>query len=155
MRLRFLWPGKTRNRELRILQDFYAERIRALADVEIFETREARGLPEKQADTIKALEAGGLEKHLEDAYIICLLDRGTEMTSQELARLIGGVERNSAKPLAFVVGGFLGLADRVLARADVRLSLSRMTFSHELSRIMLLEQVYRALTIHRGRHYAK
>ena len=137
------------------MQDFYAERIRALADVEIIETREARGLPENQAGKIKDLEAVGLEKHLEDAYIICLLDRGTEMTSQELARFIGTVERNSAKPLAFVVGGFLGLADRVVGRADLRVSLSRMTFSHELSRIMLLEQIYRALTIHRGRHYAK
>jgi len=56
--------------------------------------------------------------------------------------------------LAFVVGGFLGLADRVVEKADMRMSLSRMTFSHELARVLLLEQVYRALTVLGGRHYA-
>ena len=155
MRLRFVWPGKTRNPELRALQGFYAERIRPLADTEIIETREARGLQERYAGKIKNLEAAGLEKHLQDAYIICLLDQGKEMTSQEFARFFGGAERESGKPLAFVVGGFLGLAESIIARADLRLALSRMTFSHELSRVILLEQVYRALTIHRGRHYAK
>ena len=53
------------------------------------------------------------------------------------------------------MGGFLGLADRIVEKADMRLSLSRMTFSHELARILLLEQVYRALTIIGGRQYAK
>ena len=62
---------------------------------------------------------------------------------------------DSGKPLAFVVGGFLGLADRIRDRADLTMSLSRMTFSHELARVVLLEQVYRALTVVGGRHYAK
>jgi 23S rRNA (pseudouridine1915-N3)-methyltransferase len=61
----------------------------------------------------------------------------------------------AGRPPAFVIGGFLGLADRITEGADLRLSLSRLTFSHELSRVILLEQVYRALTIIRGRHYAK
>ena len=77
------------------------------------------------------------------------------MTSREFSSFLRGRAADAGKPLAFVVGGFLGLADRILERADLRLSLSRMTFSHELSRVILLEQVYRALTIIRGRHYAK
>ena len=87
--------------------------------------------------------------------MISLEDKGKEMTSREFARFLGSREHDSGKPLAFVVGGFLGLADRLTENADMRLSLSRMTFSHELVRVLLLEQVYRALTVIRGRHYAK
>jgi 23S rRNA (pseudouridine1915-N3)-methyltransferase len=155
MRLRFLWPGKTKNPDLRGLQGFYEARIRSFATLEIIETRETRGLEEKHADKIKDLEARGLERHLDGAYVICLDDRGREMSSAEFARFLRGREKESGKPLAFVVGGFLGLADRIAERADLTLSLSRLTFSHELARVVLLEQVYRALTIVGGRHYAK
>lgn len=155
MRLKFLWPGKTKSPELRGLQGFYEARIRPLAAIEVIETREARGLEEKHAGKIKDLEARGMERHLEGAYVICLDDRGKEMTSDEFAGFFRSRERDSGKPLAFVVGGFLGLAERLAERADMTLSLSRMTFSHELARVLLLEQVYRALTVLGGRHYAK
>ena len=155
MRLKFLWPGRTKSPEIRGLLGFYEARIRPFAACEIVETRQARGLEERQADRIKDLEAVGFEKHFEGAYVISLDDRGREMTSDEFARFLRGREQESGKPLVFVVGGFLGLADRITERADLRLSLSRMTFSHELARVLLLEQVYRALTIIGGRHYAK
>lgn len=155
MRLKFLWPGKTKNPDLRGLQGFYEARIRSLAGLETIETREARGLEEKHAEKIKDLEARGLERHLEGAYVICLDERGREMSSTEFARFLRSRERESGMPLAFVAGGFLGLADRILERADLKMSLSRLTFSHELARVVLLEQVYRALTIVGGRHYAK
>jgi 23S rRNA (pseudouridine1915-N3)-methyltransferase len=155
MRLRFLWPGRTKNPEFRGLQGFYEARIRSLAAVEIIETREARGLEEKHASKIMDLEARGLEKHLDGDYVICLDDHGKEMTSDEFARFLRGRDRESGRPLAFVIGGFLGLADRIRDRADLTMSLSRMTFSHELARVVLLEQVYRALTVVGGRHYAK
>ena len=155
MRLKFLWPGRTKGPELRGLQGFYEARIRSLAAVEIIETREARGLEERHAAKIKDLEARGLEKYFDGAYVICLDEGGKEMTSEELAGLLRRRERASGTPLLFVVGGFLGLAERIVERADLRLSLSRMTFSHELARVVLLEQVYRALTIVGGRHYAK
>lgn len=155
MRLKFLWPGKTKSPELRALQEFYVARIGALASLDVVETREARGVEEKYPDKIRALEARGLEKHLKGVYIICLLDQGTEMTSREFARFIRGRAEAVGKPLAFVVGGFLGLADAIVERADARLSLSRLTLPHELCRVVLLEQVYRALTIIEGRQYAK
>ena len=155
MRLRFLWPGRTKNPEFRGLQVFYESRIRSLAAVEIIEARAARGLEDKHAGKIKDLEARGLEKHLDGAYVICLGDRGKEMTSDDFARFLRGRGKESGKPLAFVVGGHLGLADRIAERADMTMSLSRLTFSHELARVVLLEQVYRALTIVGGRHYAK
>lgn len=155
MRLKFLWPGRTKSPELRGLLGFYEARIRPFAACEIVETRQARGIDESQAGRIKDLEAVGFGKHLDGAYSVCLDDRGKEMTSDEFARFLRARERESGRPVVFVVGGFLGLADAVLERADMRLSLSRMTFSHELARVLLLEQVYRALTIIGGRHYAK
>jgi len=155
MRLKFLWPGRTKNPELRALQDLFAARIKSFAACRIVETREARGIDERFPEKIKDIEAQGLERHIEGAYVICLGDQGREMTSQEFARFLRGRERDSGRPLAFVVGGFLGLADRLVGKADLNLSLSRLTFSHELSRVILLEQVYRALTINRGRKYAK
>ncbi|HDT14473.1 MAG TPA: hypothetical protein ENO03_08985, partial [Candidatus Aminicenantes bacterium] len=102
MRLRFLWPGKTKNPELRGVQDLYRSRIRPLADIEIVETRAARGLEEKHAGRIKELEAQGLERHLAGAYVICLDERGKEMTSGELARFLRSRERDSGTTLAFV-----------------------------------------------------
>ena len=155
MRLRFLWPGKTKSPEFRALLDLYAARIRPLASVEIVESRVARGLDENAAEKIMDIEAQGLEKQLKGDYIICLVDKGTQMTSEELAAFLRGRERESGRAVAFVVGGFLGLADRLLAAADLRLSLSRMTFSHELARVVLMEQVYRSLSMARGLHYAK
>lgn len=155
MRIKFLWPGRTKSPELRELLGFYEARIRPFAACEVIETRAARGLGEELAGRIKEIEAAGFEKHLDGAYVISLDDRGKEMTSDEFARFLSGREMGSGKPLAFVVGGFLGLAERIAERADMRLSLSRMTFSHELARVLLLEQVYRALTIIGGRHYAK
>lgn len=152
--LTFLWPGRTRTPELRALEEFYAGRIRTLAPCRIIETREARGFDESRADRILEYEAQGLEKRLQDHYIICLFDQGTEMSSIEFARWVS--RRLAApRPAAFVVGGFRGLAGRLLERADLRLSLSKMTMSHELCRVVLLEQVYRALTIVHGRQYAK
>jgi 23S rRNA (pseudouridine1915-N3)-methyltransferase len=155
MRLKFLWPGRTKSPEIRVLQEAYLAKIKAYAGCEIVETRGARGMSEKLEEKIKETEAKGIEKHLGDGFVICLTDRGKEMTSQEFAGFLGRREQESSRPPTFVVGGFLGLAERLLGRADFQLSLSRMTFSHELCRIVLMEQIYRALTIMRGHQYAK
>jgi 23S rRNA (pseudouridine1915-N3)-methyltransferase len=155
MRLKILWPGKTRNRELRALQEFYLEKINRLEKCELIQTKEAKGIPEKFADRIKEIEAAGIEEHLGDDYLIGLSDRGKEMNSIEFTRFLEKLASYSARVNTFAVGGFLGLEERILRRADFLLSLSRMTFSHELSRVMLLEQIYRSLTIIKGRKYPK
>jgi 23S rRNA (pseudouridine1915-N3)-methyltransferase len=155
MDLKFVWPGRTRTPELRSLQELHVDRIRSMAACRVIESREARGIGERAAEKIKEIEALGLERHLDNDYIICLVDDGEEMSSTEFARFLEKRRLGPCRSLAFVVGGFLGLAGRILERADLRLSLSRMTFSHELARVVLLEQVYRSLTIVKGKHYAK
>jgi 23S rRNA (pseudouridine1915-N3)-methyltransferase len=122
---------------------------------ELLQTKEARGIEEKFSEKIKEIEAKGLEKHFRDDYIICLFDGGREMNSPEFARFLDHLSSSTSRGITFVVGGFLGLSERILKRANFLLSLSKMTFSHELSRIVLLEQIYRALTLAGGRHYAK
>lgn len=136
------------------MQESYLARIRRLEPCDLVETKEVRGLEDRYAERIKEIEAKNLEKHLEDDYIICLFDEGREMSSKDLARFLEK-RLSTSRGATFVVGGFAGLAERITKRADLLLSLSRMTFSHELCRLVLLEQIYRALTIMKGKHYAK
>ena len=155
MKIKILWPGRTRNREIKSLQEFYLKRINQLETCELIQTKEAKGIAEKFAHRIKKIEASGLEKKLKDDYIICLFDEGKKMNSIEFARFLEKRTSSSTPVITFVVGGFLGLEERILKKADFLLSLSQMTFSHELSRIMLLEQIYRSLTTIKGKKYAK
>ncbi len=155
MQLKVLWPGKTRHGPVGELQAHYLKRINSLERCQLFETREAKGIPESQEAKIKKIEAAGLEKHLKDDYVVCLFDKGREMDSNQFAVFLERTAMDQPHAISFVVGGFLGLADEILQRADMRLSLSPMTFSHELTRIVLLEQIYRALTIMKGHNYAK
>jgi 23S rRNA (pseudouridine1915-N3)-methyltransferase len=154
MKIKILWPGRTKNAAIRALEGFYLERIQALASCQVIATPAARGLEERFAKKIKEIEAKGLEKLFKDDYIVCLIDEGQEMSSKEFAAFL---ERAAAsfKAVTFVAGGFLGLASSVLERANLRLSLSRMTLSHELCRAVLMEQLYRSLSIMKGRPYAK
>ena len=155
MKIRILWPGKTRNQNMRELQGSYLEKINRLERCELIETKEAKGIAEKMGKKILAIEADGLEKHMKGDYIICLVDKGKEMNSEEFARFLGERKVNSTSTVTFIMGGFLGLADRILKKSHFLLSLSKMTLSHELSRVVLLEQIYRSLTILHGRQYAK
>ena len=155
MKLKILWPGKTHNRDIRCLQEFYLTKINRLEKCDLIETKEAKGIAEKFEKKIKTIEADGLEKYFKDDYIICLHDKGKEMNSDEFSRFLEKITANSRRTITFVIGGFLGLEERLIKKADFLLSLSRMTFSHELSRAVLLEQIYRSLAILKGRKYAK
>lgn len=155
MKLKILWPGGTRNRYIKSFQDDYINRIGHLNRCELIETKEAKGINEKHEFKIMDIEAQGLEKHFDSDYIICLSDKGKEMSSIEFTRFLEELASQSFRAATFVVGGFLGLDKRILQRADFLLSLSKMTFSHELIRLILLEQIYRSLTILKGQHYAK
>lgn len=150
-----MWPGKTRNQYLRALLEDYLSRLQLFCRSRIVETAEARGLKESSPGLILEKEARGLERHLKDGYIICLSDKGRMMTSEELAGLMEKQAMVSARKIIFLVGGFLGLAPGLMRKANLLLSLSPMTFSHELTRVILLEQVYRAMNLIKGYSYPK
>jgi len=155
IRLKILWPGKTSHPELRSLQDYYLKKINMRAKCELVEVKEARGISEKYSDRILEREASNLEKHIKDDFIVCLTDTGKELKSNEFARFLDRTSAGTGKIITIVIGSFLGLGNRILSRADYLLSLSKMTYSHELCRIMLLEQLYRALSILQRSQYAK
>ncbi|MCP2518926.1 23S rRNA (pseudouridine(1915)-N(3))-methyltransferase RlmH [Candidatus Aminicenantes bacterium AC-708-M15] len=155
MKIRIIWPGKTKNKILKSLEENYLKKINQFIPCQIIETKEAKGIKEKFIKKIREKECKALENYLEDNYIICLTEKGKEMSSMEFAKFLEKLSISSPKDLVFVVGGYAGLDEKIIKRANFLLSLSKMTFTHELSRVILLEQIYRAFSIIRGRKYAK
>jgi 23S rRNA (pseudouridine1915-N3)-methyltransferase len=153
VKLRVVAVGKDRSGLYAPAVAEYAKRLARYARFEIVEVPEAR----KHAGTPRAKDEEGealLAKIGDRERVVVLDERGAEETSAAFARR---VERWLAqgRDVALVVGGSDGLAPAVLARADETLALSRMTLAHRLARLVLVEQLYRAMTILRGEPYHK
>jgi len=152
MRLRIIWIGKTRDARLRALIDDYAERLGHFARCEVTELRELGRSDKAGIDK----ETKRISDGLRSGSVTVLLDAdGVEWTSQQLAAQVQGWEGSGIKEVAFVIGGPNGVADDFKARVDKRWSLSRLTLTHEMARVLLLEQLYRAYTIIHGLPYQK
>ncbi|HKC62967.1 MAG TPA: 23S rRNA (pseudouridine(1915)-N(3))-methyltransferase RlmH [Pyrinomonadaceae bacterium] len=153
MYLRFVWVGKTRNEHLRALVDDYLARLRRFVRSEVTELRESsarearEGIEEEGRRIIGALRS--------DALTVLLDVEGREWSSFDLAGEIEKWQSEGRKEVAFVIGGHNGVSKEVAARAQIRWSLSRLTFTHEMARILLAEQLYRAYTIINGLPYQK
>jgi 23S rRNA (pseudouridine1915-N3)-methyltransferase len=144
MRLRIIWIGKTRDARLRALIDDYAERLAHFARCELTELRELGRTDKTGIDK----EAKSISDALRPGSVTVLLDsEGTEWTSQELAAQMESWEGSGIKEVAFVIGGPNGFTGELKSRADKRWSLSRLTLTHEMARVLLFEQLYRAYTI--------
>jgi len=130
----------------------YTRLLRRHARVEIEELKEAGGDPRRRTELLEK-EAVDLLRRLPERAFVCALDRdGGERSSVDLAELVEE-RRHSGEDLCFVVGGPFGLAPSVLERADERLSLGRITLPHQLARVVLLEQLFRAHKIVAGEPY--
>ena len=152
MRIRIIWPGKTRDARLRALIEDYSERLSHFARCEVTELRELGRTDKTGIDR----ETKRISDALRPGSITVLLDPdGTEWSSQQLAAQVQSWEGSGIKEVAFVIGGPNGLADGFKSRADKRWSLSRLTLTHEMARVLLLEQLYRAYTIIHGLPYQK
>ena len=152
MRIRIIWTGKTRDARLRALIEDYAERISHFTRCEVTELRELGRTDKTGIDK----ESKRISDGLRPGSVTVLLDPdGTEWTSQQLAAQVQKWEGNGIKEVAFVVGGPNGVADDLKSRVDKRWSLSRLTLTHEMARVVLLEQLYRAYTIVHGLPYQK
>ena len=156
MELSFVFVGRVKERYLEEGVADYLGRVRRYLRAEVRLVKaEARG---GATDGAKALakEALRLSQALAGAdYVICLDKGGRQLTSEGLAALLDELMRRGVKRAAFVIGGASGLPPEVAARANLTLSLGAMTFTHEMSRLILLEQTYRALTIRAGEPYHK
>jgi 23S rRNA (pseudouridine1915-N3)-methyltransferase len=153
MKLHFVWIGKTRDRNCAALVADYLDRTRRFVHYEVSELKDQSGADEKR---MIAAEGRKLISAIERDDFVALLDeKGGEFDSPQFAEFIAERQRAGTKRLAFVIGGFAGVSDEVRQRADLRLSLSRMTLTHELARVFLTEQVYRAFTLLAGSPYHK
>jgi len=143
MKFRIIWAGKTKEKYAAEGVEKYLRLLRPLAGVEVVEVGEQKSGPEAER-----LRKEG-EKILRQTESYVLLDeRGREMSSVELAEALRDRPRTD-----FVVGGPYGVSDEVRRAASETLSLSRMTLAHEMARLLLLEQLYRAATILKGGGY--
>jgi len=143
MKIRLILLGKTRRSEIRALVDDYLGRIRRFAEVELTELRE---------DSAASLRKLTLDPA---ATVVLLDDAGKPQTSAQFAKWLGQARDRGARELVFLCGAAEGFPKALRCRATQKLSLSSLTFSHELARAMLAEQLYRAFAILAGHPYPK
>jgi 23S rRNA (pseudouridine1915-N3)-methyltransferase len=151
--------GKLKEKYLKQGIDEYLKRLTAYAKVEVIELPDEKApeqLSEIEMEQVKNKEGERLlAKISPDTYVIALAIEGKQRSSEELAEMIDKLATYGKSKIAFVIGGSLGLSKDVLNRADEKLSFSKMTFPHQLMRLILLEQVYRAYRINRNEPYHK
>ena len=159
MNVKVLCVGKLKEKFYTEACNEFKKRISRYADIEIIEVNDEKA-PEQLSPALmeQVKDAEGkrmLEKVLPGEYLIAMDLKGKELTSPELSQLMEEVMNSGKSKISFAIGGSLGLSAEVLARADKRISFGKPTFSHQIFRIMLLEQIYRAFKIMRNEPYHK
>lgn len=152
MKIKFLWIGRSKDANFCDLIDLYSKRLRHYCTHEIHECKETKGRLE--SDDLKRREAEVLLRQVDPQDHLVLLDeRGKQYTSVELSDFFQA-QMNQARPrLVFAIGGAFGVDASVTKRADFVWSLSKLTLTHDMARVFLMEQTYRAFTILRGERY--
>lgn len=154
MKIRLLLIGKTEEEYLRAGIRVYETRIRHYVPFEIVEIPAVKNTAKLSPEAQNAAEAELIRKRTAPGDIVVLLDeRGREMSSAEFASFLGRQFLSGGKTLVFVVGGAFGLDPSLKKGSSEILSLSRMTFSHQMVRLFFTEQLYRGLTILKGESY--
>lgn len=157
MNIRLVSVGRIKERSIQAAMAEYAKRLSAYGRLEMVTVND-EPVPDRpsEAQSRAILEAEGdrLLRHVpRSSHLVALDVAGTQMTSEEFATYLQQVAFRGQREVAFVIGGTLGLSPQVLGRADLRLSLSRLTFTHQLVPLLLLEQLFRAAKIQRGETY--
>lgn len=144
MKIKVAWIGKTKEAAIQSLTDEYLKRIARYAEIE--------GLTLKDEAAVLALARGERGKDRGRDKLVLLDSRGKQFSSEELAAFLDR-EQVAALPLLFAIGGSDGFSDEARRQAPLTLSLGKMTLPHELARVVLLEQIYRAFTILKNHPY--
>ena len=154
MKITLLTVGKTDKDWVKQGLDIYLARLRHYIPFNIIEIPELRNTSSLSREQIKDKEGELILKNLKPADDVILLDEhGKEYTSVQLAGILQGKINYECKDIVFVIGGAYGFSDAVYARANSKISLSKMTFSHQMVRTIFTEQLYRAFTIMKGEPY--
>lgn len=156
MRLEFLFLGKTRESYLDEGISDFLNRLNRFVATEIRIIKEKRWSKGTAAATIRAEEGKLLLRNASEHALLVALDRkGRQLSSEMLAEQLSRWEEQNRRCVTFIIGGHLGLDPLVLEKSNEVISLSQMTFTHEMSRLILLEQLYRAYSIKAGSRYHK
>jgi 23S rRNA (pseudouridine1915-N3)-methyltransferase len=154
MKIVFLTVGKTEDAYLKDGIDKYVKRLKHYTKLEVIELDALKNTKALTPEQQKTKEAEMILKKLSPLDHVVLLDEnGTEFTSKQFANYLDKKAISSTSTLIFIVGGPYGFDQTVYARANDKLSLSRMTFSHQMIRLLFTEQLYRAFTIIKGEPY--
>ncbi|WP_243387195.1 23S rRNA (pseudouridine(1915)-N(3))-methyltransferase RlmH [Bacillus kexueae] len=159
MNIQIITIGKLKEKYLKQGINEFLKRLSPYAKVDIIELPDEKApetLSEQEMEQVKQKEGERiLSKISPDTHVIALAIEGKMKTSEELADSLDKLATYGKSKIAFVIGGSLGLSSSVMKRANEALSFSKMTFPHQLMRLILLEQVYRAFRINRGEPYHK
>ena len=159
MKITILCVGKVKEKFYRDAISEFSKRLSRYCKLEIIEVPDEK-TTEEASDTeirlVKDKEGDRLLKNIkDDAYVVCLCIDGKSLDSEELSEKIEKLGIQGTSHICFIIGGALGLSEQVIKRADFKLSFSKMTFPHQLMRVILLEQVYRAYRIMNHEPYHK
>ena len=154
MKIILLTVGKTDKDWVKEGLDIYVSRLKHYIPFSVVEIPELKNVSALSKDQIKTREGELILKNVRPTDDLILMDeRGKQYTSVELARVLQDKISYIGKDIVFVIGGAYGFSDAVYSRADSKISLSKMTFSHQMVRAIFAEQIYRAFTIMRGEPY--
>ena len=132
----------------------YAARIKHYMPLEIVELPDARGVAKTDVNALRTAEGEAILRQLKpDDYVVLLDDKGRQYTSPQFSDQLQRLALSSTRRVVYVIGGAFGFSLDVYNRANALLSLSKMTYSHQMIRAIFLEQIYRAMTIARGEPY--
>ncbi len=159
MKITVIGVGRLKEKYWRDAVNEYSKRLSKYVKLEIIEIPDEKApetLSTAEEDIVKKNEGERILKSIKDgAYVIALAIDGKAMSSEELSEFLNERMVRGTGHIVFVIGGLLGLSDDVLKRADYKLSFSKMTFQHQMMRVILLEQFYRAIKIMRNEPYHK
>jgi 23S rRNA (pseudouridine1915-N3)-methyltransferase len=154
VKLSIICMGRTRERFIQDGIEKYLRYLKPYAPVELNVLREEKVDDLRDAPRIRKLEAAKIAKAIsQNAYVVALDERGREFTSHEFAAFMDKALEKGTREMSFVLGGAMGLDESMTEKADTVLALSRWTLTHEMARLVLLEQLYRAFTIIKGKTY--
>jgi len=156
MKLKIIVVGKTKEKYLSAGEEDFRSRIAKYTGLEWVPLRPEKITPKCDVNKIKELEGQRILQQIEKGDFVVALDgSGMEINSEQFSEFIQDKMLAGIKYLTFIIGGTLGLSDDLLQRAHIKLSLSRMTLTHEMARLILLEQIYRGFTIIKNEKYHK
>ncbi|MFW2491916.1 23S rRNA (pseudouridine(1915)-N(3))-methyltransferase RlmH [Clostridium chromiireducens] len=159
MNITIITVGKIKEKYLKDAIDEYSKRLGRYCKLDIIELVDEKtpdNASEKEEESIKEKEGQGILSKIKDNMFVIAMDLGGKhLTSEDFAGYIENLGITGNSNIAFIIGGSLGISKSVLARANYKLCFSKMTFPHQLFRVMLLEQVYRGFRIMKGEPYHK